>query len=532
MEAQKDTFILITKTTENTGYYENPDDGNYTFSKSVGLTTEELLSLKYPDGFPLFFPDHKTIPHLSAVTLLTILDSVDIHVHHIEDNELDQLKNIDKNKIIACGISTTYIYSSEELSSFVDNVKQQFSGTPVIVGGAGISLHTDWFETSNADYFIFSDAEEALPLLIEYLQTGNNFDKIPRLFWKDDDENVQSNRVDEIPDMDTFETTKWDLKNNGMWPPAILYESSRGCPFECGYCSYSLEWKGKSAKKMFEEFMYFSSKGVFILGCFDSSFLTPLKRFEEFARLYSEANAPVKWHAWAHASQLQSKDICDLLVKAGCGGITIGIESGDNSILKNMNKKLNRDQALNAIKNLKEAGLFCATYFIIGFPGETEQTAQNTLSFIKEAQPDLYSIQVFHIRSKNIPVLKNAKQYGLSVEDNGEWSHETMDSKTALKIASNLKADLAMTTNHSACITMSLGGMMYQQFFKISYIDYFRKTIIPIIKEYERSLIVNPEIKLYNSDHETSLELSREYSTNAQALLMKEIKNGNIVKSI
>jgi p-methyltransferase len=92
------------------------------------------------------------------------------------------------------------------------------------------------------------------------------------------------------------------------------------------------------------------------------------------------------------------------------------VESGDEQVLTNMNKHISYDKALIALKHVKDAGMFAIASFLVGFPGETVESAQNTLKLIFELKPQFYTLQSFQIRDLKIPILAEADKYSLKLE--------------------------------------------------------------------------------------------------------------------
>jgi hypothetical protein len=119
----------------------------------------------------------------------------------------------------------------------------------------------------------------------------------------------------------------------------------------------------------------------------------------------------------------------ELMKESGCMGVFLGIESGSDRILKNMNKVASVERYLNGISLLKENEIVTYGSFIIGFPGETDETVRETLDFIKETEIEFYRAQVWYF-DPITPICKQRDKYDLK-GSNFEWKHKTMDSKTA-----------------------------------------------------------------------------------------------------
>jgi p-methyltransferase len=111
--------------------------------------------------------------------------------------------------------------------------------------------------------------------------------------------------------------------------------------------------------------------------------------------------------------------------RSGCQGVFLGIESGDQRILDNMNKQARIEAYREGMKRLHDLGILTYTSFIVGFPGETQETLENTIKFIDETRPDYYQVHVYY-HSKSVPLQEQAARFGLQGSDYS-WTHNTMN---------------------------------------------------------------------------------------------------------
>jgi radical SAM superfamily enzyme YgiQ (UPF0313 family) len=302
--------------------------------------------------------------------------------------------------------------------------------------------------------------------------------------------------------MDGLPTPRYDLIRDGRWPEDIVYETSRGCRFRCKFCSYPQQspvWRTKSPERMADDFEYYASKGVKRISCLDSTMLTPVARMRKFCRILIDRGVPLQWGGSGHCAQLQDPGFAELLSAAGCRFIACGVESGDDRMLMNMNKHISYDKALLAVRNVMDAGMICVASFLIGFPGETEESAERTLKFIFESRPHFYTLQAFQIRDLKIPVLAEAQKHSLELRtgDGGRvmgWTHATMTSG---------EADALVAQYHNS-IAHELPETLMLSLLRLTGVDFlvpnsaaaafFMKHVQPILKEWQRALASSPEI--------------------------------------
>jgi radical SAM superfamily enzyme YgiQ (UPF0313 family) len=134
------------------------------------------------------------------------------------------------------------------------------------------------------------------------------------------------------------------------------------------------------------------------------------------------------WSCYARANAL-SPDLVKLMKKAGCDFVYMGIESGSTAILKNMDKKLTREQSLDAIRMLNDHGIYSRGSFIVGYPGETETTFFETIDLINESGLPYYTPYLYS-HSRRSLVHQEKDRFGL--EGIGvAWKQDTMDSVEA-----------------------------------------------------------------------------------------------------
>src|SRR5262249_16874448 len=115
----------------------------------------------------------------------------------------------------------------------------------------------------------------------------------------------------------------------------------------------------------------------------------------------------------------------DLMAESGCKGVFLGIESGDQRILKNMNKFADVGRYRYSIRRLNERGIITFATIIVGFPGETTESVRNTTNFLQETSPMFYRLELYY-HYTNVPIHKEAEKYG--IRGTGySWKHNTMD---------------------------------------------------------------------------------------------------------
>jgi len=181
--------------------------------------------------------------------------------------------------------------------------------------------------------------------------------------------------------------------------PEVQIFAGRGCPFHCTFCSWPENLMGRnyrcrSPDNIADEFEYIENelcevKEIFIE---DDTFTLNKHLVREFCSELKKRNTNIVWSCNARATLDYSTMKC--MKDAGCRLVIVGFESGSDEILKNIKKGVTKAQMRSFNSDAKKARLLVHGDFIIGLPGETKETAMDTLKFIKELKPNILQVAV------------------------------------------------------------------------------------------------------------------------------------------
>ena len=202
---------------------------------------------------------------------------------------------------------------------------------------------------------------------------------------------------------------------------------------------------------------YLQERGVRSILFVDDTFNVPLPRFKNLLRKMIEARFDFRWVSFFRCSNADDEAF-DLMQKSGCLGVFLGIESGDQRILNAMNKSAKLERYAYGIKRLNELGIVTFGAFIVGYPSETAESANNTLEFIQENRPTFYTPQIYYHDLRS-PIHKKAKEYGIT-SSGYSWTHDGMDWKTASSWVLRMIRDIPDSTP-MPLYNMSLWGILY-----------------------------------------------------------------------
>jgi radical SAM superfamily enzyme YgiQ (UPF0313 family) len=171
--------------------------------------------------------------------------------------------------------------------------------------------------------------------------------------------------------------------------PFLTLLTSRGCPFNCFYCTYPLGygkiWRGRSPENVIEELKLLKKKYKVKSILFrDQVFTFDQSRAEKICEYIIQEDLDVKWRCETRIDCL-SKNLMKKMKAANCVGVHIGIESGDTEILKKFGKVgISIEKVKRVFRDAKKIDLELLAFFMIGFPGETKESVQKTFTLAKE----------------------------------------------------------------------------------------------------------------------------------------------------
>jgi anaerobic magnesium-protoporphyrin IX monomethyl ester cyclase len=173
--------------------------------------------------------------------------------------------------------------------------------------------------------------------------------------------------------------------------------TSRGCPAGCKYCikhvSYQYSVRLRSPEKLHDEIQLLYKLGVRHIHMYADLFTVSREQVVELCQRMIDEKINIKWMCNSRVDYVD-EEMLQLMGKAGNWLISWGIESGNEQILKRVHKGISVEKVARALRWSKKAGILNWGYFIIGLPGETEDSIRDTISFAKKLPLD---IALFHV---------------------------------------------------------------------------------------------------------------------------------------
>ncbi len=259
-------------------------------------------------------------------------------------------------------------------------------------------------ESGFVDYIIYGPGDKAFPELLNNLTNNNPLHLVANLIWKENN-TVVKNHKDELYDQDALPDLPYETLNyfyplqkylgkTYLGTKTIAYHSSIGCPFSCAFCGivpiYNARWKGKSAELIYKDISYLKNTyGGNAIEFHDNNFFVSEKRCVEFSHLIKKDN--MGWWGEGRIDTLDkfSDDSLKLMYDSGCKMIFFGAETGNDKILKMMDKGGTQtgDQIKRFAARLHKVGIVPEYSFVLGTPGmseeETNKQIDEDITFIR-----------------------------------------------------------------------------------------------------------------------------------------------------
>ncbi len=431
-------------------YMQLKSSKSHWLETKIKLVTAELLlydkmSAKPAEVASYMDEEHDPIPELTEVVIADLLYREGISFEAITYDQLFSEREkvevlLEESSVVFA--STTLLHDMSEMMPLLKRLKR--SHNRLIIGGALCgSLYKNWSGDPLVDVMAVGYGEFLVPVLADWIKSG-----FQALVPPPNGRIIERGRTtllfSGVPDsknLDALPRPDWRVavKYHGRAMHHIYYESVRGCPYRCSFCNYPFlfddkKFRYKSAEKMAADWKHYEDElGAEFITCLDSLFTMPKRRLIRFCELLLEQNSKIKWVCYARADDLTDPAVVQLMKAAGAHQVQIGLESGNQQMLDNMNKRCTVENNLEAIRNCRKYGLSSLISLIVGFPGETEETLQDTLDFMREARPDFHFLATFSVRIEDVPMFNaaNKSRFGLQRMENAYsfapyWRHKTM----------------------------------------------------------------------------------------------------------
>jgi radical SAM superfamily enzyme YgiQ (UPF0313 family) len=437
----------------------------------AGLGEKGVASAILPRLFSMLGKDkfHFSVPTIGPATIASYLQQNDIETV-IFDYYQDKMQVQDCDIV---GISSTFT-EAEEIKKIANDIKSQNISAPIVLGGplSWLMSPVKLLESiPEINYIVQQEGEETFLELIKAIRINQAISDIEGIIYRDKEkETIEATSPRKHIDFEKLPYPAWEIMRipSEKRIPVLFIETSRGCPYQCAYCSEVTFWgkpvRYRSSQRVTDEIRHNIEKfGITTFRFTDSCLSYPPKRCGNICDAIIDQcindSLPVKWSAYARIEDL-SPELIDKMKRSGCVALDIGLESGSPEVLRRMNKNYNPEVAVSVAKIAKEAGIIINYNIMIGFPGETKETIKESMDLIERAAPDTYSCFLFLLRP-NSTIYDHKQDFGIKGEGSS-WKHTTMTSDEARVAQLKFTKEISSSTpfpggEHFACYFSSLG---------------------------------------------------------------------------
>jgi len=394
----------------------------------------------------LFPPTGLEYVATSAKGLVEKLTLVDLR-YDKNLSDPDKLLDFIRREIDVICVAVTWNRQFDEICKLLNQMPEDIT---LIVGGYKASEMTEeiFKNCKKVDIIVRGEGEET----IKEIMKGDPLENIRGLSYRRGDKIIDyPNRP--LPDVNKIASPDRSLRHNkyrmmlngvnvtGMAFDAVL--SARGCPFNCKFCTFTLNplgqkrnYSARSVESVIEELEKIPSETVLFS---DDNFFTDVKRSEKICDLIIARKMKKRFIAQARIEIARHPRLLDKMVKAGFKILLIGIESPHDRILSDLNKGFTSDEVRKCFAVLKKYPIYYHGYFIYGNIGETKEEMLYIAKFAKEINLDSITFQKLRME-KFSPLREIAeKTPGCHVTEKGEFYTDAYSHAALKKIGKKIK---------------------------------------------------------------------------------------------
>jgi anaerobic magnesium-protoporphyrin IX monomethyl ester cyclase len=313
----------------------------------------------------------------------------------------ERLRALPVPKVTGVSVLTTNLRGAKDA---VTASRAAFPGTLLMIGGPHVSAMPGEVleQFPAADLGVYGEGELTLKeVLAAFLVDGKAPQGLAGTLWRDGGgKTIQAASRPVIQDLDTLPRPARHLFQLDRYRPHAPYGrrwryaneiTSRGCPFHCAYCSKSVfgdSYRAFSPERVVDDLRELVTRyHVREIHFYDDDLTLNRKRTVDLLERLIAAKLDLIWSCTTRCD-LVDAELLSLMKKAGCWMVSYGIESGNEALRATVQKGVSREQIGAAVRDTKRAGMRVTGYFIVGLPGETEETFLETMAFMQALDLD------------------------------------------------------------------------------------------------------------------------------------------------
>ena len=266
---------------------------------------------------------------------------------------------------------------------------------PLVVGGAGYSIFpASALRYLGADMGIPGDGESTFLALLERLAKSAPLRGLRGLYLPGEPAPKRTFKKD-LDDFPLPEPKLWIPTVSGRAEFWVPVQSRRGCPLDCSFCS-TRAIEGRPIRRHSPEVMVawleqLVSSGFSNFHFVDNTFNLPPSYAKELCRQIVERRLAVNFWCIIYPKWIDA-ELVELMARAGCREISLGFESGADRMLASLKKRFDSEEVMRVARMFADAGIFRRGFLLLGAPGETRESVEESLAFADSLRPDALKI--------------------------------------------------------------------------------------------------------------------------------------------
>jgi len=296
--------------------------------------------------------------------------------------------------------------------SLIRQLKRSCSSLVVIGGHHVTALPEASLAETTADFAAVGEGEQTIVDLASQIDHSRSFENIKGLVYQRNGSIVENERRAPIEDIDKIPFPAWELIGPGKYPPishGTIHRrfpnapivTTRGCPYGCTFCAArrtaGTKLRKRSAENVVTELeMLYDRFGIREFHFEDDNFAFEKEHAYQICEEILRRNLRIYWSC-PNGVRVDTLDdeLLATMKRSGCYMLALGIESASQEILDRARKKLNLDIVPDTVKRMRTHGILSMGFFIVGLPGETEETARKSIDFAKRINLDFVKFTHF-----------------------------------------------------------------------------------------------------------------------------------------
>jgi len=302
-----------------------------------------------------------------------------------------------KPDLVGCSLFT---YRYRDCYEIIRKIKQEFKNIQIVAGGPHITTYKEQSlkECPEIDFGITFEGEKSIIQLCqgkEYSQiSGLIYHQVGKIFYTGEPSFIEDLDALSFPQYHNFELQHYPLQNSVIDERIIPIVASRGCPFKCIYCPVKTvigrKFRFRSVKNVLNEITYWYELGYRRFSFVDDNFTLIRERVLQICEEIRKNNLRNLILSLPNGIRADKTDyeLLKIMYSVGFKYIGIGVEGGNNRILKILKKQETIETIKKTIKNATDIGYYVDLYFLVGSPGETEKDVYDSISVASQCPVD------------------------------------------------------------------------------------------------------------------------------------------------